>query len=121
MERLRSTRPQRETYVGPWLPEPILTGGDAADAVTDAESVSMATLVVMETLSPLERAVFVLKEVSAFSHAGIAETVDRSEAAVRQAVHRAREHVQGRRPRFAADRARQRPGHRSVLRCRDGR
>jgi RNA polymerase sigma factor (sigma-70 family) len=62
MERLRSTRRQRETYVGPWLPEPILTQADAADDVAAAESVSMAMLVVLETLSPLERAVFVLKE-----------------------------------------------------------
>ncbi|MEE4419146.1 MULTISPECIES: RNA polymerase sigma-70 factor [Streptomyces] len=108
LERLRSTRHKRETYVGPWLPEPILTVGDTADSVTAAESVSMAMLVVLETLSPLERAVFVLKEVFGFSHAEIAEAVERSEAAVRQAAHRAREHVQARRPRFAADRSRQR-------------
>ncbi|MFE6384809.1 RNA polymerase sigma-70 factor [Nocardiopsis dassonvillei] len=108
LEQLRSTRRKRETYVGPWLPEPILTSGDAAEAVTDAESVSMAMLVVLETLSPLERAVFVLKEVFGFSHAEIAEAVERSEAAVRQAAHRAREHVRARRPRFTADRSRQR-------------
>ncbi|MFI6002077.1 RNA polymerase sigma-70 factor [Streptomyces sp. NPDC051366] len=108
LERLRSTRYKRETYVGPWLPEPILTGGDAAEAVTDAESVSMAMLVVLETLSPLERAVFVLKEVFDFSHAEIAEAVERSEVAVRQAAHRAREHVRARRPRFPTDRSRQR-------------
>ncbi|WP_066951610.1 RNA polymerase sigma-70 factor [Microtetraspora fusca] len=108
LERLRSTQHKRETYVGPWLPEPILTSGDTAETVTDAESVSMAMLVVLETLSPLERAVFVLKEVFDFSHAEIAEAVERSEAAVRQAAHRAREHVQARRPRFAADRSRQR-------------
>ncbi|CAL9340754.1 RNA polymerase sigma-70 factor [Nocardiopsis dassonvillei] len=107
LEQLRSTRRKRETYVGPWLPEPILTSGDAAEAVTDAESVSMAMLVVLETLSPLERAVFVLKEVFGFSHAEIAEAVERSEAAVRQAAHRAREHVRARRPRFTADRSRQ--------------
>ncbi|MER7486612.1 RNA polymerase sigma-70 factor [Streptomyces sp. NPDC126497] len=108
LERLRSARHKRETYMGPWLPEPILTGGDAAEAVADAESVSMALLVVLETLSPLERAVFVLKEVFDFSHAEIAEAVERSEAAVRQAAHRAREHVRARRPRFAADRSRRR-------------
>ncbi|MFD9951310.1 RNA polymerase sigma-70 factor [[Kitasatospora] papulosa] len=108
MDRLRSTRHKREVYVGPWLPEPILTGGDASDTVLDAESVSMAMLVVLETLSPLERAVFVLKEVFDFSHAEIADAVERSEAAVRQAAHRAREHVRSRRPRFPADRARQR-------------
>ena len=108
MERLRSTRHQRETYVGPWLPEPILTGPDSADGAALADSVSMALLVVLETLSPLERAVFVLKEVFAFTYAEIAEAVERSEAAVRQAAHRAREHVQARRPRFPADRDRQR-------------
>ncbi|WP_067135240.1 RNA polymerase sigma-70 factor [Microtetraspora malaysiensis] len=108
LERLRSTQHKRETYVGPWLPEPILTSADTADSVTGAESVSMAMLVVLETLSPLERAVFVLKEVFDFSHAEVAEAVERSEAAVRQAAHRAREHVQARRPRFAADRSRQR-------------
>ena len=67
MDRLRSTRRQRETYVGPWLPEPILTQADAAEDVATAESVSLAMLVVLETLSPLERAVFVLKEVFDFS------------------------------------------------------
>ncbi|GAA2469169.1 RNA polymerase sigma-70 factor [Streptomyces mauvecolor] len=108
MERLRSTRHQRETYVGPWLPEPILTGPDTADGAALADSVSMALLVVLETLSPLERAVFVLKEVFAFSYAEIADAVDRSETAVRQAAHRARGHVQARRPRFTADRASQR-------------
>ncbi|NUT51986.1 MAG: sigma-70 family RNA polymerase sigma factor, partial [Saccharothrix sp.] len=109
LERLRSARHKRETYVGPWLPEPILTSeGDAADPAVDADSVSMAMLVVLETLSPLERAVFVLKEVFGFGHAEIAEAVERSEAAVRQAAHRAREHVQARRPRVATDRSRQR-------------
>ncbi|AYG79064.1 ECF RNA polymerase sigma factor SigJ [Streptomyces hundungensis] len=107
MELLRSTRHQRETYVGPWLPEPILTGPDTADGVVAADSVSMALLVVLETLSPLERAVFVLKEVFAFSYGEIAQAVERSEPAVRQAAHRAREHVQARRPRFATDRTRQ--------------
>ncbi|MFC8226703.1 RNA polymerase sigma-70 factor [Streptomyces sp. NPDC057287] len=108
MDRLRSTRHQREVYVGPWLPEPILTGGDAAETALEAESVSMALLVVLETLSPLERAVFVLKEAFGFSHAEIAEAVERSEAAVRQAAHRAREHVRARRPRFTADRTHRR-------------
>ena len=108
MERLRSTRRQRETYVGPWLPEPILTEPDAADDVAIAESVSLAMLVVLETLSPLERAVFVLKEVFDFSYAEIADAVERSESAVRQAGHRARNHVQARRPRFEADRVKKR-------------
>ncbi|WP_018654055.1 RNA polymerase sigma factor SigJ [Actinomadura flavalba] len=104
LEQLRSARRQRETYVGPWLPEPVLTGED----VPDADTVSTALLVVLETLSPLERAVFVLKDVFGFGHAEIAQAVDRSEPAVRQAAHRAREHVRARRPRFPADRARQR-------------
>lgn len=108
MERLRSTRRQRETYVGPWLPEPILTEADTADNVAAAESVSMAMLVVLETLSPLERAVFVLKDVFDFSYAEIAEAVERSESAVRQAAHRAREHVRARRPRFETDRDKKR-------------
>ncbi|MGH3676854.1 MAG: RNA polymerase sigma-70 factor [Mycobacterium sp.] len=108
MERLRSTRRQRETYVGPWLPEPILTETDAAEDVATAESVSLAMLVVLETLSPLERAVFVLKEVFDFSYAEIADAVDRSESAVRQAAHRARNHIQARRPRFEADRDKKR-------------
>jgi RNA polymerase sigma-70 factor (ECF subfamily) len=108
MERLRSSRHKRETYVGPWLPEPILTGADTAEDVAAAESVSMAMLVVLETLSPLERAVFVLKEVFDFSYAEIAAAVERSEAAVRQAGHRARNHVQARRPRFEADRDKKR-------------
>jgi RNA polymerase sigma-70 factor (TIGR02957 family) len=108
VERLRSMRRQRETYVGPWLPEPILTQADAAEDVATAESVSLAMLVVLETLSPLERAVFVLKEVFDFSYPEIAEAVDRSEPAVRQAAHRARNHVQARRPRFETDRAKKR-------------
>ncbi|RPE33539.1 RNA polymerase sigma-70 factor [Kitasatospora cineracea] len=108
VERLRSTRHRREAYVGPWLPEPILTGPDTADGVAAADSVSTALLVVLETLSPLERAVFVLKEVFAFGYAEIAQAVERSEPAVRQAAHRAREHVRARRPRFPADRARRR-------------
>ncbi len=93
MDRLRSTRRQRETYVGPWLPEPILTESDASEDVAVAESVSVAMLVVLETLSPLERAVFVLKEVFDFSYVEIADAVDRSESAVRQAAHRARNHI----------------------------
>jgi RNA polymerase sigma-70 factor (TIGR02957 family) len=106
MDRLRSAQYRRETYVGPWLPEPILTDHDAAADAETAESVSMAMLVVLETLSPLERAVFVLKDVFGFSYAEIAEAIERSEPAVRQAAHRARGHVQDRRPRFPHDHAR---------------
>lgn len=103
MDRLRSTHSKRETYVGPWLPEPILTTADTAEDAVVADSVSMAMLVVLETLSPVERAVFVLKEVFDFSYAEIAVAVERSEAAVRQAAHRARGHVHARRPRFEGE------------------
>jgi RNA polymerase sigma-70 factor (ECF subfamily) len=104
LDRLRSARARREAYVGPWLPEPLLTAPDVADEVEVAEAVSMALLVVLETLSPVERAVFVLREVFGLSHREVAEALDRSEAAVRQLAHRAREHVDARRPRFVADR-----------------
>ena len=106
IDRLRRVKARRESYVGPWLPEPLLTGQPAADPAEDAdraESVSMAMLVVLETLSPLERSVFVLHEAFAFSYVDIAEILDRSPAAVRQLAHRAREHVQARRPRFETD------------------
>ncbi|MGI5167565.1 RNA polymerase sigma-70 factor [Spirillospora sp. CA-253888] len=100
LDRLRSTRAQRETYVGPWLPEPMLTSPDVAEDVELAESVSMAMLVVLETLSPLERAVFVLKEVFGYPYAEIARSLERSEASVRQLGTRARKHVEARRPRY---------------------
>jgi RNA polymerase sigma-70 factor (TIGR02957 family) len=108
MDRLRSARARRETYVGPWLPEPILTSADTADDMATAESVSTALLVVLESLTPLERAVFVLHEAFGFGYGEIADAVERSEDTVRQAAHRAREHVQARRPRFHTDRTRQR-------------
>ncbi|UBU11318.1 RNA polymerase sigma factor SigJ [Nonomuraea gerenzanensis] len=95
-------RRRKETYLGPWLPEPLAT--DAADPAVRAESVSIAMLVVLETLTPLERAVFVLHEVFAYRHTEIAGMIDRSPAAVRQIAHRAREHVQARRPRARIDR-----------------
>ncbi|SDU34781.1 RNA polymerase sigma-70 factor [Jiangella alkaliphila] len=103
LNRLRTLRNRRETYVGPWLPEPLATGPDASGGVELAEDVSMAMLVVLETLTPIERAVFVLREVFGFAHAEIATALDRSEASVRQVAHRAREHVQARRPRFDTD------------------
>jgi RNA polymerase sigma-70 factor (TIGR02957 family) len=111
LDRLRSARVRRETYVGPWLPEPLMTAPAADPAAPDpaaaaelGEEVSLAVLVVLETLSPVERAVFVLREVFGMSWAEVAGVLDRSEAAVRQLGHRAREHVQARRPRFDADR-----------------
>jgi RNA polymerase sigma-70 factor (ECF subfamily) len=101
LNSLRAQSRRREDYVGPWLPEPLLLEGEDASAdVILAESVSMAMLVVLETLSPDERAVFVLREVFGFSHDEIAATIGKSTAAVRQMAHRAREHVQSRRKRF---------------------
>jgi RNA polymerase sigma-70 factor (ECF subfamily) len=102
LSRQAVIRSRRETYVGPWLPEPLLTE-DTTDPALRAESVSMAMLVVLETLTPLERAVFVLHEVFGYAHTEIAEILDRSPAAVRQLAHRAREHVQARRPRYETD------------------
>ena len=110
LNRLRSARSRREDYVGPWLPEPLLTeaGPDAAERAELAESVSVAMLVVLESLTPDERAVFVLREVFGFAHAEIAAALGRSAPAVRQLAHRAREHVQARRPRFDVDWSQQR-------------
>ncbi|MCT9078448.1 RNA polymerase sigma factor SigJ [Streptomyces fulvoviolaceus] len=92
---------RRETYVGPWLPEPLVDD-DGTDPALRAESVSMALLVVLESLSPLERAVFVLNEVFGYAHTEIADIIDRTPAAVRQLAHRARGHVHARRPLYEA-------------------
>jgi RNA polymerase sigma-70 factor (TIGR02957 family) len=97
--RLRALGRRKESYVGPWLPEPLLTAPDVADDVELAESVSLAMLLVLETLTPTERAVFVLREVFDLGYDEIAEAVDKTPAAVRQIAHRAREHVAARRPR----------------------
>ncbi|WP_433262274.1 RNA polymerase sigma-70 factor [Micromonospora vinacea] len=99
LNRLRALGRRRESYVGSWLPEPLLTAPDVADDVELAESVSMAMLLVLETLAPTERAVFVLREVFDLGYDEIAEAVDKSPAAVRQIAHRARAHVAARRPR----------------------
>ncbi len=106
LDRLGSARARRETYVGPWLPEPLLTdaAGDPADDAVLGEEVSLALLVVLETLSPAERAVFVLREVFGVPAGEVAAALGRSEAAVRQLAHRAREHVAARRPRSVAGR-----------------
>jgi RNA polymerase sigma-70 factor (TIGR02957 family) len=109
LNRLRSARARREAYVGSWLPEPLLTTGpDTGDRAELAESVSLAMLVVLESLTPEERAVFVLHEVFGFPHAEIAAAIGRSDGSVRQLMHRAREHVQARRPRFDVDAGQQR-------------
>jgi RNA polymerase sigma-70 factor (TIGR02957 family) len=108
IDRLRRAKARRESYVGPWLPEPILTRQDPAEDAAMAESVSMAMLVVLETLSPLERAVFVLREAFGMPYAEIADVLGRKEEAVRQLAHRARDHVRERRTRFEADQTEQR-------------
>jgi RNA polymerase sigma-70 factor (ECF subfamily) len=113
IDRLRQIKSRGETYVGPWLPEPYVT--DFGDTVPDtaeravlADSVSLAVLVVLESLSPLERAVFVLREAFGFPYADIAAMLDRGEPAVRQLAGRARRHVEERRPRYEVDPARRR-------------
>jgi RNA polymerase sigma-70 factor (TIGR02957 family) len=105
VNRLRTLARRREQYVGEWLPEPLLTSPDVAEDVELAESVSIAMLTVLETLGPAERAVFVLREVFDLPYRDIAAAVDKSQAAVRQIAHRAREHVAARRPRIRVDRA----------------
>jgi RNA polymerase sigma-70 factor (ECF subfamily) len=124
LDRLRRIAARRETYVGPWLPEPVLTSqnssarrDDPAAEAEQAASVSLAMLVVLETLSPLERTVFVLHEAFAYPAAEIAEIVGRSPAAVRQLAHRAREHVAARRPRFTTDPAVRRAATERFLRA----
>ena len=99
LTRLRTLGRRKESYVGPWLPEPLLTAPDVAEDVELADSVSIAMLLVLETLTPTERAVFVLREVFDLTYDEIADAVDKSPAAVRQIAHRARSHVAARRPR----------------------
>ncbi|GAB2450480.1 RNA polymerase sigma-70 factor [Streptomyces incanus] len=113
IDRLRQIKARGETYVGPWLPEPYLTDfgdttPDTAEQVVLTDSVSLAVLVVMESLSPLERAVFVLREAFGYPYSDIAALLDRGEPAVRQLAARARKHVEGRRPRYDVDPAQRR-------------
>lgn len=107
LNRLRTERARRETYVGPWLPEPLISRDDPAQKVTDraeqAEQLTLALMVVLETLSPEERCAFLLHEVFETPYAEVAATLERSEPAVRQLVHRARERVREGRPRFPTD------------------
>src|SRR5919197_257861 len=107
LDRLRTLSRRREDYVGPWLPEPLLTGPDVAEDVELAESVSIAMLTVLETLGPTERAVFVLREVFELPYGEIAKAIGKSAAAVRQIARRAREHVAARRPRVQVSRSEQ--------------
>jgi RNA polymerase sigma-70 factor, ECF subfamily len=99
LDQLRRVKARREAYVGPWLPEPLLTSSGADERAELVETLSTGLLVVLETLAPLERAVFVLREAFGFSHAEIAEMTGRTERAVRQLAYRARRHVDARRPR----------------------
>ncbi|WP_426749757.1 RNA polymerase sigma-70 factor [Myxococcus sp. Y35] len=107
LNRLRTLSRRKEEYVGEWLPEPLLTSPEVAEDVELAESVSIAMLTVLETLTPAERAVFVLREVFDVPYDEIAPALDKTPAAVRQIAHRAREHVAARRPRMKVDRAEQ--------------
>ncbi len=107
IDHLKSAQVQRETYVGPWLPEPIITGDGASRLsplrqITDRESISMAFLVLLESLSPLERAVFLLREVFDYEYTEIAQITGRNEAACRQLFSRAKKHISDHRPRFPA-------------------
>jgi RNA polymerase sigma-70 factor (ECF subfamily) len=125
VDRLRQVRSRNEAYVGPWLPEPYVTdfGGtapDTAERAVLADSVSLAVLVVLESLSPLERAVFVLREAFGYPYADIAAVLDRGEPAVRQLAGRARKHVEERRPRYEVDPAERRDLTERFLAAADG-
>jgi RNA polymerase sigma-70 factor (ECF subfamily) len=106
IDHLRSARRRRETYVGPWLPEPVRRedagSSDPSEGLERAESISMAFLVLLQTLSPLERAAFILHDVFDYDYAEIGGILGRGEAACRQLVSRARGHLRSRRPRFDA-------------------
>lgn len=105
LDRLRTITRRREEYVGPWLPEPLLTSPDVAEDLELADSLSTAMLLVLETLTPTERAVFLLRDVFDLGYQELAAAVGKSEPAVRQIAHRARNHVAERRPRKAASQA----------------
>ncbi|TQJ12117.1 RNA polymerase sigma factor SigJ [Kribbella jejuensis] len=121
IDRLRSAVVRRESYVGPWLPEPMITSPDAAEGVVRADAVSTAVLLVLEALSPTERAVFVLHEAFGYSYAEIAGILDRQVADVRQLAHRARKAVAARRQRYDTDRATQREvTERFLAACENG-
>lgn len=110
LNRLRQLKSRRETYIGPWLPEPVSNDprGDGAAAAELADEVSMAKLIVLESLSPLERAAFVLTDVFGMPSSNVGQAHKRSPVAVRQLVHRARSHVEARRPNGAVDSRRHR-------------
>ncbi|MER5772357.1 RNA polymerase sigma factor SigJ [Streptomyces sp. NPDC001985] len=103
LRSLRAAKANRETYVGTWLPEPVVTEDQTEDSALRGESVSLAMMVVLETLSPMERAVFVLREAFGYDYPEIANVLGRTCDSVRQLAHRARKHVEGRRPRYQPD------------------
>ncbi|MBT2385871.1 RNA polymerase sigma-70 factor [Streptomyces sp. ISL-11] len=103
LNHLRAVKARREEYVGPWLPEPIRTAPEVSEDAILAESVSMAMMLVLETLNPTERAVFVLHDVFGYTHGEIAASIGKTEVTVRQIAHRARRHVHARRRRFEPD------------------
>lgn len=112
LDQLKSARARRESYVGTWLPEPVMTNAAQLSGTTlDVEAISLAFLTLLERLSPLERAVYVLAEAFDYSHDELAKALGRDAAAIRQLLHRAREHVKSGRPRFAPDKA----AHEAIL------
>ncbi len=121
IDRLRASKIRREEYVGPWLPEPLLTEPDGADAVALDESLSMAFLVLLESLTPTQRAVFLMREVFDYDYPEISRIVGKSEDNCRQTAHRAREAVAARRPRFDSSKEQEeRLAQRFVEACSDG-
>jgi RNA polymerase sigma-70 factor, ECF subfamily len=106
IDHLRSARVRREAYVGPWLPEPLVTAPGAAERVEDDETLSLAFLALLERLTPVERAVYVLHELFGYAHDEVAEVVGKSSANCRQILARARRHVDAGRPRFEPSRER---------------
>ncbi|MEO6889550.1 MAG: RNA polymerase sigma-70 factor [Ktedonobacteraceae bacterium] len=109
LDQLRSARSQREVYVGPWLPEPIATGqmAELSETAAQKESLSLAFLLMLEKLNPLERAIFLLREVFEYEYGEIAAIVEKSEANCRQIFHRAQQHLDKGHPRFSASREQQ--------------
>jgi RNA polymerase sigma-70 factor (ECF subfamily) len=120
LNRLRTMSRRKESYVGPWLPEPLLTAPDVAQDVELAESVSMAVMLVLETLSPTERVVFVLREAFDVGYDEIAAAVGKTPAAVRQIAHRARRHVDARRPREVVSQSERQAALDSFMRALEG-
>jgi len=121
LDRLRRLKRRRETYLGPWLPEPVSLAPDPEDTAELRDTLMVGMLLVLESLSPLERAVFVLREAFAWDYEDIAEALGRSPAAVRQLARRAHQHVEQARPRFAVDERRAAESTERFLRaCLDG-